>query len=801
MSDKPTYEELEQRVKELEDEAFDRKQAEKQSNLDHSRLMSILESIPDGVYIVDKYFNIEYINPAIEKDFGKIQGRKCYQYFHDRTEVCPWCKNEEVFAGRSVSWEWYSVKNDRHYELFDTPFENPDGSISKFEIFRDITVRKRAEEALRKNEEKYRSLAENQHDIVWTANANLEIDYISPSCFKMTGLTAEETMGVNPEDLYPEESWQRMMMKLDEEKQKAPKKMQPATVEVDRYHKDGHLFPVELTFIPLFADNQFTGIQGITRDITERKNAEMTLRESEAALRERLLFEGLLVELSAKFINMPSELINNEIEQGLQLFADCLEIDQILCFEIMEDKTHSFVTHSYAVPESGPVPTIIANKNFPWVLAKMLRQEIVKIERLEDFPQEAHIDQETYRKLGVKSVLLIPFSVGGRLTCAFSFSTARKERTWPEELIRRLKVAGEIIANTLARKRADEAQMESLTQIKRLKTELESESAYLQSEIKLNHNFEKIIGQSDALKYVLFRLSQVAPTDATTLILGETGTGKELIARAIHNASPRKERPLIKVNCGALPSNLIESELFGHEKGAFTGAQARRAGRFEVANGTTLFLDEIGELPLDLQSKLLRVLQDGEFERLGSSHTIKVDVRIIASTNRNLKEEVRIGRFREDLWYRLNVFSITMPPLRERKEDIPLLANWFIDIYAKKYGKSINTIPVNVMKDLQKYPWPGNVRELEHVVERAIITTQGSRLRLMEKLDAPEREEPQNIRKSLMEVERDYIVQVLKRTGWKVDGGNGAAQILGLNPSTLRTRMKKLQIKRPGLPR
>ena len=525
------------------------------------------------------------------------------------------------------------------------------------------------------------------------------------------------------------------------------------------------------------------------------------LKRSEEALRERLLFEGLLTELSAKFINMPSELIDNKIEQGLQLFANCLEIDQIICFDIIEDTTYSYVTHLYTVPESGPVPTIISNKEFPWMHAKMLRQEIAQIERLEDFPQEAHIDQETYRKLGVKSVLLVPFSVGGRLTCVFSFTTTRKERTWPGEQILRLKLAGEIIANTLGRKQADEAQMESLMQIKRLKTQLESESAYLQSEIKLSHNFEKLIGQSDALKYVLFKTGQVAPTDATTLILGETGTGKELIARAIHNISPRKDRVLIKVNCGALPSNLIASELFGHEKGAFTGAQARRAGRFEVANGSTLFLDEIGELPLDLQAQLLRVLQDGEFERLGSSHTIKVDVRIIASTNRNLKEEVRIGRFRDDLWYRLNVFPITMPPLRERKEDIPLLANWFIDIYAKKYGKSINTIPFNVMKDLQKYPWPGNVRELEHVVERAIITTQGSRLRLMEKLDAPEREEPQNIRKSLMEVERDYIVQVLKRTGWKVDGGNGAAQILGLNPSTLRTRMKKLQIKRPGLPR
>jgi len=247
----------------------------------------------------------------------------------------------------------------------------------------------------------------------------------------------------------------------------------------------------------------------------------------------------------------------------------------------------------------------------------------------------------------------------------------------------------------------------ALSEIRELKEKLEVERAYLQEEIKLEYNYENIIGQSDGLNYVLYKVEQIASSDTTVLVLGETGTGKELVARAIHGLSPRKDRTLVKVNCATLPSNLIESELFGHQKGAFTGAHARQLGRFEVANGATLFLDEIGELPLDLQPKLLRVIQDGEFERLGSSGTIKVDVRVIAATNRNLEEEVHKGRFREDLWYRLSIFPITVPPLRERMEDISLLVDFFVDKIAKKLGKSIESIPTSVMNTLQDYQWPG----------------------------------------------------------------------------------------------
>jgi len=336
----------------------------------------------------------------------------------------------------------------------------------------------------------------------------------------------------------------------------------------------------------------------------------------------------------------------------------------------------------------------------------------------------------------------------------------------------------------------------ALFEIKKLKDQLEAERAYLQEELNLSYNHENIIGQSDGIHYVLYKVEQIARSNTIVLVLGETGTGKELVARAIHGLSLRKERALVKVNCTTLPSNLIESELFGHGKGAFTGAHSRHAGRFEVADGTTLFLDEIGELQLELQPKLLRVIEDGEFEPLGSSRTIKVDVRIIAATNRDLEEEVRRGRFREDLWYRLNIFPITMPPLRDRLDDIPLLVDFYVKKISKRMGKSIEIIPTSVMDALQHYHWPGNVRELENVLERAVINSSGPKLRLVDDLKKPQKD-LSTAQKTLEAVERDHIVRILEQTQWKISGKNGAAEILGLNRSTLRARIRKLGIRKP----
>jgi len=344
------------------------------------------------------------------------------------------------------------------------------------------------------------------------------------------------------------------------------------------------------------------------------------------------------------------------------------------------------------------------------------------------------------------------------------------------------------------RKQTEIELCDAFTEIEQLKNRLEAESAYLQDEIKLEHNFENIIGQSEGLKYVLNRVEQVAPMDSPVLIMGETGTGKELMARALHQLSPHGKRALVKVNCAALPGELIESELFGREKGAFTGATATQPGRFELAKGSTLFLDEIGELPLQIQAKLLRVIESGEFERLGSSRTLHSDARIIAATNRVLEEEVRNGRFREDLWYRLKVFPITVPPLRERPEDIPLLVKWFVDQLVKKMGKRVAEIPKRTMQMLQSYPWPGNVRELKHIVEAALITAQGDRLNF----ELPQiADTALSDFKSFEEMECDYILRVLKAKNWKIGGENSAASALGMHVNTLRGRMKKLGIKKP----
>jgi PAS domain S-box-containing protein len=339
----------------------------------------------------------------------------------------------------------------------------------------------------------------------------------------------------------------------------------------------------------------------------------------------------------------------------------------------------------------------------------------------------------------------------------------------------------------------------ALAELKILKKRIEQESSFLQEELRSTHNFEEIIGESNALKDVLYKTEQVAPTDATVMIQGETGTGKELIARAIHSLSRRKDRPLLKVNCANFNPHLMESELFGHEKGAFTGAVSTHMGRFEVADGSTIFLDEIGELPFELQSKLLRVLQDGEFERIGGTRTIKVDVRILAATNRDLSKEVQEGRCREDLYYRLHVFPITMPPLRERREDIPLLVRHFLKQVNKKMGKLVNTVPRETMKELMDYPWPGNIRELQNVIEKGVITTRDSILRVEFVTNMQSNSVPNVSR--LEEVERDHILRILNQNAWQIKGKRGVAAILGIHPSTLRSRMKRLGITRPDLNR
>ena len=358
--------------------------------------------------------------------------------------------------------------------------------------------------------------------------------------------------------------------------------------------------------------------------------------------------------------------------------------------------------------------------------------------------------------------------------------------------------------------------------MERERARLEAQNNYLQEEIRSEHNFGEIVGNHPALLNVLRQVDQVAPTDSTILILGETGTGKELIARAIHDRSPRKARALVKVNCGAISAGLVESELFGHVKGAFTGALANRDGRFKLADGGTIFLDEVGELPMDTQVKLLRVLQEQEFEPIGGSRTVKVDVRVIAATNRDLAAAVREGKFRSDLYYRLNVVPMSVPSLHERASDVPLLTMFFLQRFAKKFNKPLKTISEESIQRLCAYSWPGNIRELQNVIERGVVLSTGSTLTLAgdfqpvgarnvvtsnepaaDPMPAPAPVPPPTSATCtgpLEEVERRHIESVLTQTNWMIEGDRGAAKILGMNPSTLRSRMQKLRIRRPGRP-
>ncbi|GLI39359.1 sigma 54-interacting transcriptional regulator [Geobacter hydrogenophilus] len=515
-------------------------------------------------------------------------------------------------------------------------------------------------------------------------------------------------------------------------------------------------------------------------------------KQREAAQIERLQFESLLSTLSTTFINVPVNEVDGKIVQGLQKIVEFLGFDRSTVWRVDPDTGEMICTHSYELPGIEPPLAVITRPMVPIWNSMVKSGEIFKISDIDEMPETFWKEKQYCRERGgIRSIMFIPSLVGGVVEGFITFVSYSVIRSWPDDLIQRLRILWEIFANALERKRADQKIQNALAEIRTLKDRLEAENIYLRDQIDIEYRPDEIIGQSEALHTVLRQLQQVAGTDSTVLLLGETGTGKELLARAIHNLSGRRERSMIKVNCAALPATLIEAELFGHEKGAYTGAAARYAGRFEAADGSTIFLDEIGELPLDLQSKLLRVLQEGQFERLGSTTPIKVDARVIAATNRDLAREVKEGRFREDLYYRLNVFPISVPPLRERKEDIPLLVRAMVKEFAGAFSKSIERVPKKNMDALLRYSWPGNIRELRNVVERAMILSNGTSL----EVDVPEGTATIAARATLLtEVERLHILSVMKKTGWRIRGRNGAAELLGLKPTTLESKMKKLGI-------
>lgn len=505
-------------------------------------------------------------------------------------------------------------------------------------------------------------------------------------------------------------------------------------------------------------------------------------------LEKVLRFEKLLSALAAAFANLPPERVDQEIERGLKLAAEFLGADRAGISQYSPDRQSLDLTHRYVADgvAAHPLETFKPDEMFIWYQKALETKGVVVFENLpEDLPAKAEFERRFCLEHRIKSTIGLPLWTGEDTPDGYiGFVFLQDKRSWLPQCIERIHFMGQLFANVLRHQRSD-------LEIKRLKTLLEDENADLKKEL----GYGDILGHSEAMKTVIGQIEQVAPTDATVLIQGETGTGKELIARAIHKASPRRDKPMVRVNCAAIAPTLIESELFGHEKGAFTGADARQIGRFEIADGSTIFLDEIGELPADLQAKLLAVLELEQVERVGSTRAIDIDIRVVAATHKDLAAEVKAGNFREDLFYRLNVFPIQAPPLRQRPEDIPMLVWAFIQELSVKMGKVIQTVSPRTMEQLQRRDWSGNVRQLRNVVERAMILTRGTTLTV----ETPEPDAaPQPQSMALEAVERNHIARVLSMAGWKVRGQNGAAERLGLKPSTLESKMQKLGIKRPG---
>jgi len=527
-------------------------------------------------------------------------------------------------------------------------------------------------------------------------------------------------------------------------------------------------------------------LTGASADITKRK-----LNEQAAA--RKLRFEALLSEISASFARfmLPSD-VDDQIERALGRIMDYFGGDQCALIAVDLEKRKTNISHAFFGEglERVPPDTDLVSL-FPWAFNNVLEGRCYCFADLDELPPEADVDRRSWMSMKVKSGLHVPLRVEDKVPYLIIVESHTRSISWSQETLNRLQILGEVFTNAIYKKRVEEELRKSYAEIAKLKDKLEVEADYLRAEVRAFRSHDEIVGQSEPLKRALALVEQVAPTSSTVLVFGETGTGKELIANAIHNNSPRQEKLMVKVNCASLPPSLIETELFGREKGAYTGALTSQMGRFELANGSTLFLDEISELSLELQSKLLRVLQEGEFERVGSPRTIKVNVRVIAATNRNLHEEVRKGKFREDLYYRLNVFPIVVPPLRERMEDIPMLVWEFVREFNEKMGRRINKIGKREMALLQTHSWPGNIRELRNVIEHAVIVSSGNEL----KVRLPENiSEGPSSNMTLEEMEKRYIEDILKRTGWRIKGDGGAAHIIGMNPSTLYSRMKKLGI-------
>jgi formate hydrogenlyase transcriptional activator len=560
--------------------------------------------------------------------------------------------------------------------------------------------------------------------------------------------------------------------------------------------RDGSDFPAEITLSSVQIGPCRFVVASVV-DLTARRELEQA---TALAVNQKLEFEQLIAESSVKFINLPPDQVMEAIRDAIRRVAEILDVDCCTFFRIPDGEFSAGPIAWWGRPGVASAPlTTPLKERFPWVRETILAGNVLRFSTLDEIPNA--VDRQGCEAHGIHAAVILPISVCGQVVGAISFTMMRSERHWTAETLHTMRVLAAVLGNILARCENDETLRQSILQLEHSRDRCRVEDLYLRREAQERVDTGVIIGHSQAIRGVLEQARQVAATDSTVLLLGETGTGKELIATHIHELSARRGRIMVRVNCSAIPSTLMESELFGREKGAFTGALARQIGRFELADHSTIFLDEIGDLPADVQVKLLRVLEERQIERLGSPKGVHVDVRIIAATHRNLEKRLTEGAFREDLFYRLNVFPIQVPPLRDRVEDIPLLVWRFVDEFSKAFGKRIETISREDMAVLQRYSWPGNIRELRNVVERAMIVSTGTQLALP--LPSVSRHAEKRSLK-LNDIEKEHILSVLDSSGWRIRGAAGAAYLLGLKPTTLEARMAKLGLarpKQPGAPR
>jgi formate hydrogenlyase transcriptional activator len=771
------------------------------------RWRSVFENSAIGVALADLTGRLLAINPTYQKMLGyteeEFQTLSFLDFTHeDYVEAC------EALAAELVDGKREQFQIEKQYRRKDgSPIWVRDHislvpgteTIPRFimALSEDITERKQAEEALQKSEERVRLILDSSAEGIFGCDPDGTCLFSNRAAVRLLGYDEPvELLGQNMHALEHHTRKDGTPFPIDE----CPIYVgfhQNLGVHIDDdifWRKDGTCFPVEYWSHPMLHDGKTVGAVVTFFDITERKRAEETLRTSEQ--RKRSLLE----------IN--NSIINNLTQEAL--FASAYEaIRRVVSFDRAafllyrpETKTLKLLSMDRDTDSEffrlGKEYDLEETRVSAWVLDN--RKAVVRgdLEKEQQSPGDGRLIAE-----GIQSYCVVPLVARGTSIGTFT--------VWSETKNRYSEADSELLQEVANQVALAIANMKSYEEIAALKARLEKENVYLQEEIRTQHNFEEIVGNSPTLLELLRRVDQVAPTDSSVLIYGETGTGKELIARAIHNRSARKHRPLVKVNCSAISAGLVESELFGHVKGAFTGAFERRIGRFELADGGTIFLDEVGELPLETQVKLLRVLQEREFEPVGSNRSVRVDVRIIAATNRNLQESIKAGSFRSDLYYRLNVFPLVVPPLRDRRSDIPQLAMFFLSRYARNLGKKMEGISAAATERLKSYLWPGNVRELQNIIERALILSRGPFLELdsdLASVPAPDvppdtpsgpaipKETSPSVLSTLEEVERAHISAVLQETRGVIEGTKGAAKTLGMHPNTLRHRMEKLGIKR-----